>query len=232
MVTIAVIGANGFVGQNICKEINTRKKNKLVKVTRQDDLSTKILNCDIIIHAANPAGRFYANQNSSVDYRESVEKTQKIVELSEHKKIVLISSISSRTELDSYYGRHRKSCEILINFNDNLVLRLGPMFGGTRTKDTLHDIINGRKVYLSDQTKYSYVNVSYSAKKVVDLIDKTGIYEIGAKNAISLRNIADQLNSSSTFIGRNDTQIAMSPQYDAPESSLVVQYAKKQLILC
>ena len=62
------------------------------------------------------------------------------------------------------------------------------MFGGNKKVGALHDILRNDPVFVSDKTKYAYVNVSYNAKKIIDLIDESGLIELGAKNAIELGN--------------------------------------------
>jgi nucleoside-diphosphate-sugar epimerase len=224
--TIAVIGAKGFVGLNMCAEIKKRDHYNLIQVIRGDDISEKIKEAEIVIHAANPAKRFFANNNPQVDFSETVLKTQQIIKLCKDKKLVLISSLSARTQLDTTYGRYRKSCEILANYDDNLVIRLGPMFGGTRTKDTLHDIMTGKEVFLSSNTKYSYTSVEYSTAKVIDSIDLNGLIEIGADNSISLKYIADFFDSKSSFSGFNDSQIAKNETNNGIDAYDVIQFCK------
>ena len=67
---IAVIGANGFVGSNICNEIESQDSFNLVKVVRGDNIAEKIRTADIVIHAANPAKRYFANNNPKINIYE------------------------------------------------------------------------------------------------------------------------------------------------------------------
>lgn len=224
---IAVIGANGFVGSNICNEIESQDSFNLVKVVRGDNIAEKIRTADIVIHAANPAKRYFANNNPKIDYSETIEKTEEIINLCSGKKIVLISSLSARTQLNTTYGRYRKACEILANFNKNLVIRLGPMFGGERTQDTLHEIMNGNAVYISGETKYSYTSVEYSSATVVKSLNTEGLIEIGAKNSIKLQEIADYFKTDCIFSGFDDTQIANSNTSDSQDAYEVIEYCLK-----
>jgi len=224
---IAVIGANGYVGSNICNEIESRKF-KLVKVIRGDNIEEKIKPADIVIHAANPAKRFFANRNPELDFSETIEKTKEIINLCNTRKIVLISSLSARTQLNTTYGRYRRECEKLVNFDENLVIRLGPMYGGIRTKDTLHDILSGNNVFISANTRYSYTSVSYSAARIVDNLRLKGIIEIGSKNSITLQEIANFFKSESNFSGFNDTQIANNQMKSSKDAYEVIQYCLKE----
>ena len=131
--------------------------------------------------------------------------------------------------MDTNYGRNRRSCELLVLSQEGRVVRLGPMFGGDRKKDTLHDLLVGRDVYVASETRYAYVDVSWVASKIVELLSSpSGLYEIGANNAVSLSELRDYFNSKSIFSGINDTQI---PEYckGAPDAKLVFDYAKTEL---
>ena len=55
-------------------------------------------------------------------------------------------------------------------------------------------------------------------KKIIDLIDESGLIELGAKNAIELGELKNILGSSSEFSGEDDTQIALNPQEDRQTS--------------
>ena len=230
MKTISIIGYKGFVGSEISKVSSKKKKFNLIKLKRSDDIEKGINSSDIVIHVANPAKRFYANQNPELDYNETVKKTDQFLKYSNNKKFILISSISCRTQLNTDYGRNRKSCELLVSQHPNfLILRLGPMFGEGRKKDVLHDILNNEKVYVSIETKYSYANVNWVAKKIVSLLDNNNkLIEIGSKNFISLKEIKTMFNSKSIFSGYDDTQIAKN-NGDGPDVKEVLNFAKSMI---
>ena len=60
-----------------------------------------------------PSKRFWAQQNPKKDFRETVEKTFNIVNDWKSSKIIQISSISARSQLDTVYGRHKAASEKL-----------------------------------------------------------------------------------------------------------------------
>lgn len=223
--TIAVIGANGFVGGAICEEILKRDEFKLIRVVRGEDISKKTNGADIIIHSANPSKRYFAEINPVIDFMESVEKTYGIKQLINNKKMILISSISSRTQLDTVYGRHRRACELIVNERENLIIRLGPMYGERKHVGALYDIVNNKDVYVSEETKYSFVDIRYNAKKILDLSGERGIFELGARNYIKLGELKNLLQSTSNFVGTDDTQVPINPQSDAPDARDVIPLA-------
>jgi len=229
MKKVAVIGSSGFVGTQISNEVISSKNLSLIPVSRGDNLKDAIREADVVIHSANSAKRFFAENNPEEDFCESVEKTATIRELVENKPFIVISSISARTQLHTVYGRNRRSCELIADPSKSLIVRLGPMYGTGKSIGVLNDIINNRKVYAAPTTKYAFVDVRYNAKKIISLVSEDhtiGIIEIGAKNGISLESLRNKLKSASTFEGKDDTQIPVSPPNDAPDVNEVILFAR------
>ena len=227
--TVAVIGSNGFVGSQICRVLEVSCKFNLIRIVRGDNIRKLIDKADIVIHAANPAGRFIAESNPQNDFIETVEKTFNILKAANGRSVLLLSTLSCRTQMDTNYGRNRRACESLVLMQEGKVVRLGPMFGGDRKKDTLHDLLSNKEIFVAPETAYAYVDVSWAASKIVDLLSSlSGLYEIGANNSVSLSELRDNFNSKSIFSGINDTQI---PEYceAAPDARLVFGYAEAEL---
>lgn len=230
--TIALLGAEGFVGKNIAEAIISSDKYNFIPILRRDPAKKLISYADIVIHSANPAKRFNAENDPINDFQETIDKTASFFSFSKGKKFILISSISCRTQIYTTYGRHRRACEFMVSYDSNsLVIRLGPMFGGDRKQDMLHDILNGKEVFVSEDTLYSYVDVSWTGRKIIDLCEKEcGTIEIGAKNYVRLGDIRDRFNSKSIFSGRNENQIPKNC-YDGPDANDVYIYAQKEIML-
>ena len=227
---IAVIGANGFVGSEICKVVDA-SKNHLVKISRNSPHKCFIECSDIVIHSANPAGRFMAENCPTKDFEETVEKTIKFLEMGKSKRFVLISSLSCRTQLDTNYGRNRRACELMVLQQGGLVIRLGPMFGGKRKKDMLHDILSDRDVYIGENSRYAYVDVAWNAKQVVELVEysKIPLVELGARDSVVLGDIADYFGSKSKFLGEDEHQEPNQDMIWGPTATKVYDYAQKEM---
>jgi nucleoside-diphosphate-sugar epimerase len=233
MHSVAVIGAKGFVGSKICQYINSSTKFKLIPVVRGDNILEAINQSDIVVHAANPSRRFYAENNPHEDFIETVEKTTLINQYANKKRLILISSISARTELDTVYGRNRRDCELIVEGPNALIVRLGPMFGAGKSVGALHDLITNNTVYVAAITKYAYVSIDYNAEKIVSFIDDSllnGYIELGSKEGVSLEKIKKIIGSISKFEGKDDTQIPVHPPSDAPNVMDVVDYVKSLII--
>ena len=226
---IAVIGANGFVGSQICRAIDLIPKYSLIKILRESNLSDGIKQADVIIHAANPAGRFRTESNPEQDFSATVDKTYEILSHCGDKKLVLISSLSCRTQMNINYGRNRRMCELLALAAHGTVVRLGPMFGIGRTRDTLHDILEGRQVFVSATTRYGYVNVEWAGSEIVRLLGSpSDLYEVGARDSISLAEIAEYFGSISKFSGLDDSQFLEGNDI-GPSARKVIRYASEEL---
>jgi len=212
MKLILVIGAKGFVGSEIVKQINLSSNLEVIEAVRGDDLEKKIKLSDYVIHTANSPSRYKAQLNPENDFAESVEKTNNIYSLCEKysKRLTLISSISARAQLDTVYGMNRRSCEYIIG-NKSIVIRLGYMFSSYNLYGALRSIYENKDVYLDESSSYSFSDVSWNAQKIIEITENqdSGIYELGARGDITLRQISNILGSYSKFKGNTkDVQIA------------------------
>lgn len=228
MKKVAVIGASGYVGSQIARAVKASGRYYLIPVLRIDLAEKLFAEADIIVHSANPARRFQAEKDPVRDFEETVEKTARFLALAGGKRFVLVSSLSCRIQLNTIYGRNRRACELMALAQDSLVVRLGPMFGGNRTNDTLHDILAGRQVFVSSKTRYAYVNVTWVGQKIVELLEiPCGLYEIGARNAVCLGDLSAHFASASIFSGFDDTQIPEN-FIDGPDAQDVFSFAEKE----
>jgi len=227
---VAVLGAAGFVGSQIAAAVAKKDCYELIPVLRGDPAEELIAKADIVVHSANPAGRYQAETDPANDFKESVEKTADFFRLAKGKRFIQISSLSCRTQLYTNYGRNRRSCELLTLSDSTLIIRLGSMFGGSRKKDVLHDILAGRRVYVSATSRYAYVHVAWVGQKVVELLEgPSGIIEIGARNSVSLQSLSDYFNSDSVFSGPEDMQIPIDCK-DGPDAYDVYRFAEEKIL--
>jgi nucleoside-diphosphate-sugar epimerase len=228
MKVILVIGAKGFVGSEIVKQINLFSNLEVIEAVRGDDLEKKVKQSDYVIHSANSPSRYNAKLYPENDFYESVEKTNIIYSLcrKHSKMLTLISSISARAQLDTVYGRNRRSCEYIVG-NNSIVIRLGYMYSRCNLYGALRSIYEDKDVYLDENSSYSYSDVAWPAQKIIDITESqdNGIYELGARGDITLRKISDILGSNSKFIGKNkDVQIAKYTNNDNPSINDFVEY--------
>lgn len=204
---IGVIGASGFVGSAIFRHLSEISDHESISILRGDDFKDKLNGVDFVIHSANPAKRFVANSNPALDRQETLGKTNEFLRTIGSTPILLISSISCRTQIETPYAVNRRDCEYAVLDNGGAVVRLGPMFGGTRLQDIIHDICAGRKVFVAKESNYSFSNVDWNGSYIANNFAKVSeIIEIGARNSIMLSAIATYTKSESEFSGEVDNQ--------------------------
>jgi nucleoside-diphosphate-sugar epimerase len=208
MLKISLIGYKGFVGGAIYKALKQGSEKISVKgVDRNTPLAESVEFADIVIHAANSPSRYKATLDSGYDFDESVLKTAKIVSLCHQyqKKLVLVSSISARTELNEPYGYNRKICESIGQTTDCMIFRLGYMFSRRLVYGALGDIVADKPVYLSADSKYSFSDVEWNAEIIAKCVQRFSsgcIYELGASSGITLAEIHQLLGSTAKFEGQ------------------------------
>lgn len=222
---LGLLGPEGYVGKELLLELRKLRSLEVFPILRETPLEPWIKNCKLLIHSANSARRFEANLHSKDDYENTVAKTKKILETFTSEILILISTISCRTQIDTPYGMNRKLCEDLVLDRGGKVFRLGPLYGGSRKRSTLHDIIEDKQVFYSDKTRYAYVDVKWAAAYIANSLHfDSGIFEIGAKNTVSLREIADALGSKSLFLGPQDDQFPENFN-QGPDAYQVITFA-------
>ena len=121
MKSIALIGANGFVGKAVKKYLRARQYLSTTYVTRENYEEARVKKkYDVILNCAMPSKRFWAEQNKNEDFQATVKRTFNIVNEWESLKIIQVSSISARSQLDTVYGRHKAAAEKLVQNEKNL----------------------------------------------------------------------------------------------------------------
>jgi nucleoside-diphosphate-sugar epimerase len=225
---IAVIGANGFVGKVMCEAVRQHGFS-VVEVTRENyGIASSNQIVDYVVNCAMPSGRFWAKNNRVSDFTETVGKTSNIISDFPGSKIIQISSISARVQLDSIYGRHKLAAEALLDPEEHLVIRLGPLYHGSMTKGALIDIVKNRRVFLSGKTKYAFTPVDWVCDSILKHIDLCGVMELGSKGYVVLEDLANSLNSKSEFEGICDDQIFAGGPDDRPCAGDVIAFSRKK----
>ena len=228
MNSIALIGSNGFVGKSIERYILNDKNLLVTCVNRENYEEARLAKeYDILINASMPSKRFWAKKNPYQDFIETVEKTFKIANDWKSSKIIQISSISARSQLNTPYGRHKAAAEKLVAKKNNLILRLGPMYGQSLNKGVLIDMKNNDPVYVSRESLYSFAPVDWVGQWISNNIHLTGILDIGGNNAVKLCEVAQKIGSKSKFTGPIDNQIISKEIKNAPDARNVIDFILK-----
>src|SRR3990167_1126462 len=230
MPSVAVVGVNGYVGNALCKALSLSPRYSLVGVTRENYAEMQGRSFDILINSAMPSARFWAKNSPDKDFIETVKKTADLLHNWQFKKFVQISTVSARCQLDTVYGRHKAAAEALCNYGDNLIVRLGALYGGAMKKGVLVDMLAGKKVYVDGASRYSFVSVDFCAQWVAANLARSGTVEVGGKNAITLTDVARHLGKDTEFEGDLNHQDIAEPEADFQEARDVLGFLDLQKI--
>jgi len=102
--SVAVVGANGYVGSALCSAFSHSEEYFITAVTKENYNDSKKKSFDLVINSAMPSARFWAKQNPEEDFIETVEKTANLVYGWKYGKFIQISTVSARCQLDTVYG--------------------------------------------------------------------------------------------------------------------------------
>ena len=218
MISVAVVGANGYVGSALCAALALNPTHAVAAVIRANSHEMRQRSFDILINAAMPSGRFWAKNNQGKDFVETVQKTADLISGWRFGKFIQISTVSARCQLDTVYGRHKAAAEKLCGFGDNLIVRLGPMYSKGLSKGVLVDMLQGRKVFVDAESRYCFAPLEFVASWIAGNLGRSGIVEVGARNAIRLREVADYLGGDVEFEGALDHQEIQNPGDDYPDA--------------
>ena len=227
MTTVALFGANGFVGKSLHASLVKTGKYQVVPVTRDTYAEHIGKFYNIVINAAVPAARFAAKNNPQKDFKETVQKTADIFYGCTYDKFVQVSTVSARCQLDTVYGRHKLAAENICNTNNNLIVRLSSMFGERLKKGVLIDMLKGQKLFIDGESRYSFSNVDFVADYIATHLHLRGIIEVGAFNTLRMTDIANYLQTPVEFDGPLDIQEIQNPDSQFPDSKEVFKFLDK-----
>ena len=228
---VALIGSSGYVGKAVLRASKNFPNYKIIEVNRKNfSIMREQNHYDVILNCAMPSKRYWAHNNPLLDFESTVELTAQLCYQWSYEKLVQVSSISARSQLNTIYGRNKAAAEAICSHDNNLIFRLGPMFGKDLSKGVLIDMLCDRQVFVSGVSRYCFSNVDWVGRSILSNIRKKGILEIGARNSISLAFVAKEISSLSVFEGDVDHQEIETPLFDAPDAANVISFLKRQRI--
>ena len=224
MASIAVVGAKGYVGSALCAALAHNASHSVSEVTRGNYAEMQKGSFDVLINCAMPSARFFAKNNPDKDFVETVQKTADLLYGWQFKKFVQISTVSARCQLDTVYGRHKAAAEKLCDFGDNLIVRLGSMYSKELHKGVLVDMVQGKKVFVDRESRYCFAPLDFVAQWIATHLDRRGVVEVGARNALALREAAQHMGTDIVFEGALDHQEIIDPEPDFPDARDVLTF--------
>jgi dTDP-4-dehydrorhamnose reductase len=223
MLTVGIVGAHGYLGSALCIAFGKSPDHAVVAITRENYARSQKDDYDVLVNCAMPSARFWAKNNPRQDFVETVQKTADLVYGWKYGKFVQVSTVSARCQLDTVYGRNKAAAEALCPSN-HLVVRLGAIYDQDMKKGVLIDMIQGNTVFVAGESRYCFAARSYIAGWISRNLGRSGIVEVGGRNAISLKEVACHIGSPSVFEGSLDHQEVLSPDPDCPEACEVLTF--------
>jgi dTDP-4-dehydrorhamnose reductase len=224
--SVAVVGARGFVGAELVRAFSERGSFEVTSVTRDNYAELQARQYDLVVNAAMPSGRFAARNKPLDDFRETVKKTADLFYGWNHRHFLQVSSVSARCQLDTVYGKHKASAEAVCLGPDTLIVRLGPMYSDALAKGVLIDMLNGRPVFAAAESRYCFTPLTFVGEWIARNWQRSGTVEVGARNAVALRDVAAYLGKPIEFTGAADHQEISAPESDFPDASGVFDFLK------
>ncbi|MDO8618072.1 MAG: NAD(P)-dependent oxidoreductase [Candidatus Uhrbacteria bacterium] len=230
MPRVAVVGAKGFLGSALMRAFSRSSEYTAVAVTRENCEEMKKDSYDVLINCAMPSARFWAKQNPEKDFVETVEKTAKLLYGWSFKKFVQVSTVSARCQLDTVYGRHKAATEKLCDFDQHLIVRFGALYSQNMKKGVLVDMMQNKTVFVDGESRYCFADVDFAANWIASNLHRSGIVEVGGRNAMALKDVAKHIGSTGAFEGALDHQEIENPESDFPEASEVLLFLDNYVI--
>lgn len=226
MKKIGIIGSNGFLGKTLCK-ISKNYEYEIIEITKTDYEHQKPKNYDILINAATPSKKFWAFENSYLDFQKTVSLTADIVYNWNYEKLIQISSISAEDYKNNHpYSINKKSAEIISSYKNSLIVRLGALYGEGLSKGPLFDLLNSNQLFVDINSEYNYINTDFVSKWIFQNNDRFGVVELGSYDTISLLEIAKNLDLNVNSSGRLEKNFSPKVEPDMPSAKEVLQFAK------
>lgn len=229
MVSIAVVGSRGYVGRALVNALRLRADVDVTPVSREQYDAASTAHYDVVVNAAMPSARFKARNEPLWDFDATVGVTAQLRYRWSYGKLVQISSVSARCQLDTVYGRHKELAERLCG-SDDLIVRLAPLYSEDLAKGVLADMANGRPVWADGASRYAFVSRDWAADWLAaNLLARTGMVEIGGRDAIALGEVADRLGLATEFRGDLDHQEITEPEPGFPTAAEVLPFMRAWL---
>jgi len=226
---IGIVGANGFVGGALCRSA-IKKNCDFIQVTRQNFQENKSEEFDILINSAMPSKRYWASSHPLEDFDASVRLTAELIYEWKYKKFIQISSIEANYN-HIPYAVNKRSAEIIVSLiKSSLIVRLCALYGKGLNKGALYDLIHNNPLYVDIDSVYNYLDTDWCADWIMNNLDKIGLIEIGAKDTITLKEIADKFGIKPNCQGeRKEIVFTEKIPENMPSAYEVLNFVEKQI---
>lgn len=171
---VAVIGASGFVGTNLRRELASVGATVVCLGSESTDNDFAMARCDLAFVAAPHARKWWANAHPAADKRIvdellrklSLLKARSIVHYSTIDVFPVLNGVDESVDcspVEHAYGKHRLYLErsIASIFSNTTIIRLPGLFGNQLAKNVIYDLLNQRMLEdISPRSSYQWYDIS------------------------------------------------------------------------
>jgi nucleoside-diphosphate-sugar epimerase len=209
--TLAIIGANGFVGSAFARQ-GTTAGFEVAGITRENYASFVGQSFDVVVDAAGNSKKYLADADPKRDFRLSVEHRLNTLMDFRAGTHLHVSSVDVYDDLTSpettredrsidgsrtsRYGFHKLLAEELVRHyaGDWLIVRLAGMVGPGLRKNPVFDIINGLPLRIHPDSQYQFMDTDSVARCALSLLrlkSRGDVFNICGRGLATPRDVAD-----------------------------------------
>ena len=215
---IFVLGAKGFVGAAVLKELEKYDRCAGIDVDNYDEHVGK--ECDIVVNANGNSKKFLAAEQPALEFDLSVRSVVRTISDFQFRKYVYVSSVDVYTafsddastsekiqidnSLQSPYGFHKWLAEQYVRkmCDKWLIARLGGMVGPGLKKGPVYDLMHEERLRVHPDSRYQFIPTRTVGEVIRLLLTQNvenDIYNICASGTVSLREISEWLDVTAEF---------------------------------
>ncbi len=224
---IGIIGFKGFVGSAFYEVFSADSKCLVIGIERSDLEQARKENYDLLINCNGNSSKRLADKDPAIDFQMNVSTTLDFLVNFKCEKYVHVSTcevyenrkspkvMREDTEINplalSNYGFSKYTAEQAVKKYAKkwLIVRLSGMVGKNMSKGPAFDILNLHKIFISEKSKYQFINTAEVASITKILVErgKWGeTYNIVGKGNITLAETAKIAGVTLKEIGK-DVQV-------------------------
>lgn len=226
MNTVGIIGSKGFLGRSLCK-ISKNYDYEIIEISRDNYEHHKSKKFDVLINSATPSKKFWAFDNPYIDFQKTVDLTADLTYNWNYEKLIQISTISAKDYSNHHpYAINKKSAEIIASYKNHLIVRLGTLYGEGLNKGALYDLLNSKQLFVDIKSEYDYISTDFVSQWIFQNFNRSGLVELGARDTISLLDIANDLSLQINSSGRLEKIYSTQLEPGMPSAKDVLYFAK------
>ena len=210
---IIVLGAKGLLGSTVSKYFKDLG-NHVIEIDRENYNDYIDSRADILINCNGSPYRFKAKENPSRDFEHNVTSVKNSLFDFSVNTYIYISTIdvyhsrnntnetNEQTEIQTKtldnYGFHKWIAEqLVLKYSKKyLIIRSGTLIGKGLKKGPIFDILNGKQLRMSLESKLSLIDTSVVAEAIATILatePSQEIYNVTGKNSVRLINLRSHI---------------------------------------